>query len=268
MLNQILNAAPLFLLIAARCFAMLLTLPLFSMQSVSRVAKIAFAGYLAYLILPSAYSSYDQLIGTYQVFTLEYILLLAGEVLIGVIIGFYISILFAAFSTAGQFFSFQMGLSAAEAYDALSQVENPLMGQYLNLIAMILFLQVDAFQHLFLGGVISSFQSFNAMSLVLAETQNTLLTFLLKGLTGLFFDAFMIALPMVGTFFIVAVTMGILSKAAPQMNLLSEGIPLTMLLGFLLLSLCLPYMCNLFLRLFDSAFYSLKTLFETVGGFS
>ena len=179
MLNQILNAAPLFLLIAARCFAMLLTLPLFSMQSVSRVAKIAFAGYLAYLILPSAYSSYDQLIGTYQVFTLEYILLLAGEVLIGVIIGFYISILFAAFSTAGQFFSFQMGLSAAEAYDALSQVENPLMGQYLNLIAMILFLQVDAFQHLFLGGVISSFQSFNAMSLVLAETQNTLLTFLL-----------------------------------------------------------------------------------------
>ena len=107
MLNQILNAAPLFLLIAARCFAMLLTLPLFSMQSVSRVAKIAFAGYLAYLILPSAYSSYDQLIGTYQVFTLEYILLLAGEVLIGVIIGFYISILFAAFSTAGQFFSFQ-----------------------------------------------------------------------------------------------------------------------------------------------------------------
>lgn len=268
MLNQILNAAPLFLLIAARCFAMLLTLPLFSMQSVSRVAKIAFAGYLAYLILPSAYGSYDQLIGTYQVFTLEYILLLAGEVLIGVIIGFYISILFAAFSTAGQFFSFQMGLSAAEAYDALSQVENPLMGQYLNLIAMILFLQVDAFQHLFLGGVINSFQSFNAMSLVLAETQNTLLTFLLKGLSGLFFDAFMIALPMVGTFFIVAVTMGILSKAAPQMNLLSEGIPLTMLLGFLLLSLCLPYMCNLFLRLFDSAFYSLKTLFETVGGFS
>ena len=106
------------------------------------------------------------------------------------------------------------------------------------------------------------------MSLVLAETQNTLLTFLLKGLSGLFFDAFMIALPMVGTFFIVAVTMGILSKAAPQMNLLSEGIPLTMLLGFLLLSLCLPYMCNLFLRLFDSDFYSLKTLFEKVGGFS
>lgn len=269
MLGEILTKAPLYLLVAARCFATIMTLPLFSMQSVSRVAKIALAGYIAFLVLPSMNGdSYGQLAGVYSVFTLEYILLLVGEVLIGIITGFYISILFAAFSTAGQFFSFQMGLSAAEAYDALSQVENPLMGQYLNLIAMILFLQVGAFQQLFLGGFLRSFESFNAMSLVLAETRSALIEFLLKGLTGLFFDAMMIALPLVGTFFLVSVAMGILSKAAPQMNLLSEGIPLTMLLGFFLLTLALPYMCDLFMRLFDVAFYNIEQLFVEIGATS
>ena len=86
------------------------------------------------------------------------------------------------------------------------------------------------------------------------------MNFLLGGLTNLFFDAFMIALPLVGTFFVVSVAMGILSKAAPQMNLLSEGIPLTMLLGFLLLTISLPYMCDLFMRLFDAAFSGFEYL--------
>jgi len=261
LLNQILNNAPLYLLIAARCFAMLMTLPLFSMRSVSRIVKIALTGYIAFLVMPNAYNTgYENLVSIYNTFTLEYILLLVGEVLIGIITGFYISILFAAFSTAGQFFSFQMGLSAAEAYDALSQVENPLMGQYLNLIAMLMFLQVKGFQQVFLGGIFRSFESLNAISLVYAENRTVLMNFLLGGLTNLFFDAFMIALPLVGTFFVVSVAMGILSKAAPQMNLLSEGIPLTMLLGFLLLTISLPYMCDLFMRLFDAAFSGFEYL--------
>lgn len=111
-----------------------------------------------------------------------------------------------------------------------------------------------------------SFESLNAVSLVAAETRGMLLEFLLGGLTKLFFDAMMIALPLTGTFFLVAVGMGILSKAAPQMNLLSEGIPLTMMLGFLLLMLSLPVMCNFFMQLFDAAFYDFERLLVKVGG--
>ncbi len=265
MLDNILASAPIYLLIAVRCLASIFTLPLFSMQSVSRVAKIALAGYLAFLLLPSAYNAdYKQFVSEYEIFTLQYILLLVGEILIGIITGFYISIIFATFSSAGQFFSFQMGLSAAEAYDSLSQVENPLMGQFLNLIAMLLFLQVNAFQQLFLKGFQMGFSSFNALTLVNVETRTELLKFLFTGLTNLFFNAMLIALPLVGSFFLVSVSMGILSKAAPQMNLLSEGIPLTMLLGFILLSVCLPYMCDFFINLFDVAFYNLEKLFMSL----
>ncbi|MBP3417199.1 MAG: flagellar biosynthetic protein FliR [Spirochaetaceae bacterium] len=265
MLSQVLGMAPLYLLVAARCLAMFMTLPLFSTRSVSTVVKVALAGYVAFIVLPTAYGGgYEGLDSIYDVSTLQYVLLLAGEGLIGIITGFYISILFAAFSSAGQFFSFQMGLSAAEAYDALSQVENPLMGQFLNLMAMWLFLGSQGFQQVFLHGMIESIQSMNAMSLVVADSRTAFLQLLLGGLTGLFFDAMMIALPLTGTFFVVAVAMGLLSRAAPQMNLLSEGIPLTMLLGFLLLFLALPSMCDLFVRFFDATFVDIQRLVAEV----
>lgn len=266
MLSQILDEAPRYLLVAVRCLAMFMVLPLFSTRSVSTVAKVALAGYVAFIVLPTAFGGgYEGLDSVYDISTLRYVLLLVGEGLIGIIFGFYISILFAAFSSAGQFFSFQMGLSAAEAYDALSQVENPLMGQFLNLMAMWLFIASKGFQQVFLHGMVESIQSMNALSLVAAESRTAFLQLLLGGLSGLFFDAMMIALPLTGTFFLVAVAMGLLSRAAPQMNLLSEGIPLTMLLGFLFLFLALPAMCNLFMRLFDAAFVDIRNLLAKVG---
>ena len=123
MLSQLLDKAPLYLLVAARCLAMFMTLPLFSTRSVSTVAKVALAGYVAFLVLPTAFGGgYQGLDSIYDISTLQYVLLLVGEGILGIISGFFITILFSAFSSAGQFFSFQMGLSAAEAYDALSQV--------------------------------------------------------------------------------------------------------------------------------------------------
>ena len=52
MLEQIVWQAPFFLLVAVRCFALIMTMPLFSMRTISRVAKIALTGYMAYLIFP------------------------------------------------------------------------------------------------------------------------------------------------------------------------------------------------------------------------
>ena len=125
MLDRILANSPVFLLIAVRCFGMIMTLPLFSIRNVSRIAKIAFTGYLAYLIFPHVnFSAYTPYIGSDGNFSIEYIMLLVGEGIIGILTGFYVTLIFAAFSSAGQFFAFQMGFSASEVYDALSQVES------------------------------------------------------------------------------------------------------------------------------------------------
>ena len=126
MLDEILSQAPVFLLIFARIFAMLLVLPMFSMRSASRVAKVALAGYIAFFLFGTAdLSVYNSYISNESAISIQFLLLAVGEALIGIIIGFYVTVIFAAFSAAGQFLAFQMGLSAASSYDALSQVENP-----------------------------------------------------------------------------------------------------------------------------------------------
>ncbi len=71
---------------------------------------------------------------------MDYVLVVAGEVLIGLTLGFLLSMIFAVFQTAGQFFSLQMGFGASEVFDPLAQVELPLMGELLNLVALLVFI--------------------------------------------------------------------------------------------------------------------------------
>lgn len=265
MMNNVLMNAPVFLLLFIRSFTMLLTLPLFSMRAVSRVAKVALAGYMAFFLLGTVdFSSYNSFIREDGIFSLNYLFIAIGEGLIGVIIGFYITIIFSAFSSAGQFMAFQMGFSAASTYDALSQVENPLMGQFFNFIAMLVFMQSQWFQRLFLGGLGSSVKTLNTISLII--NREDFVQFLLRGLTKLFSDALIIALPIMGTLLLISICTGLLSKAAPQMNLLSEGFPIMILVSFLLIFILIPEMSDFFIRSFENGFFNLDNLFKLSPG--
>ncbi len=260
MLNEILSQAPVFLLIFARIFAMLLVLPMFSMRSASRVAKVALAGYMAFFIFGTCdLSYYLPYIAQDGSFSMEYFLILIGEVLIGIILGFFITMIFSAFSTAGQFLAFQMGFSAASSYDSLSQVENPLMGQFFNLIAMLVFMQTHWFQKLFLQGLVTSFSSLNAISIV--NSTESIVKFVLSGLSSLFVDALVISLPVMGSLFLISICTGLLTKAAPQMNLLSEGFPIMIMLAFVIIAFILPDMIDFFVRSFEKGFADLFDFF-------
>ncbi len=265
MLNSIVLQAPVYLLVFVRCFALIMTLPMFSMRAASRIAKVAIAGYMAFFIFGNIDASvYSPYIGDEGSSSMLYILLLVGEALIGIIMGFFISIIFAAFSAAGQFLAFQMGLSAASSYDALSQVENPLMGQFFNLVAMLIFMQTHWFQKLFLGGLVTSFSSLNALSIATANEK--LARFMVSGLTGLFSDALIIALPVMGTLFLITVCTGLLTKAAPQMNLLSEGFPIMILVAFTIIAFAMPGIIDFFVRSFNKGFADLEDLFTSISG--
>lgn len=238
---------------------------MFSMRSASRVAKVAIAGYMAFFIYGGIDASlYAPYIGDDGVFSMIYVLLLAGEALIGIIMGFFISIIFAAFSSAGQFLAFQMGLSAASSYDALSQVENPLMGQFFNLVAMLVFMQTHWFQKLFLGGLVTSFSSLSALSI--ATSNERFARFMITGLSALFSDALVIALPVMGTLFLITVSTGLLTKAAPQMNLLSEGFPIMILVAFTIIAVAMPSIIDFFVRSFNKGFADLENLFAVISG--
>jgi flagellar biosynthetic protein FliR len=261
-INNILSYGPAFLLIAARALAMIETAPLLSSDAIPQAAKLALAGFAAYAVFPQAAAS---AVGRqFDAYGLSFVFLVIGEGIIGVITGFFLTIIFSAFSTAGQFFSLQMGFGASETFDPLSQIENPLLGQYLNLVAMLVFLSVGGFRELFLGGFWRSVESISIVSLV--EGREQTLAMLLSGLSRLFLDAMIISMPILGTLFLTSLATGLISKAAPQINILSEGFPISITVAFLLIFAALPFMTEAFARVVDAGFAGIETLYTRIGG--
>jgi flagellar biosynthetic protein FliR len=70
------------------------------------------------------------------------------------------------------------------------------------------------------------------------------------------------AFPILGVLFLVSVTMGLLSKAAPQMNLMSEGFPLSIGVAFVIMVACIPFLMEAFSRLIENAFGLIDSLFS------
>jgi flagellar biosynthetic protein FliR len=259
-LNQLVAAAPAFLLVAVRALALIESAPLLSSPSVPQIAKVALAGFAAFCAYPDAIKAQGW--SAIDPGAITFVFMLAGEALIGLLTGFYLNLIFTVFSTTGQFIGFQMGFSMAESFDPTSQVTNPLLGQYLDLVANLVFLTIGGFTTLFLGGFQRSFQTISIAGLIAGREAGIML--ILKGLSQLFLDAAIISMPVMGTLFLITLATGLISKAAPQINILSEGFPISIMAAFILLLVSMPYMVEAFVRVLNAAFQALQNLMTTL----
>ena len=89
---------------------------------------------------------------------------------------------------------------------------------------------------------------------------------MVSGLGRLLGQALVIAFPILGTLMLVYVTMGLLAKAAPQMNLLLLGFPIAISAAFLMLFLTLPFLMEAFSRVIDASFEGIMDLAARIGG--
>lgn len=250
-LNEMVLNIQLVFLIFVRVFALMQSAPLLSSQSVPGIARSALSLMIAVLLFTWVeYPIPDTGLG--------YLFLLIGEMLVGIIMGLYLTIIYSAFQTAGQFFSLQMGFGASQVFDPLAQIELPLMGQFFNQIAMLVFVAVGGFQMTFQIGIYRSFQAMRAIDIV--GVQEDLAWFMLSGLTRLFAQALVISFPVVATLFLVSVSMGLLAKAAPQMNLLMLGFPINIGVAFLMIFLATPLIVYVFSSIIESAYHNLNLM--------
>ena len=137
------------------------------------------------------------------------------------------------------------------------------MGQYLNLVSMLIFLVIGGLDKLFLGGFWKSVQSINIIMLI--EGREPVITLIAGGLARLFMDAIVISLPILGTLFLVSLTTGLISKAAPQINILSEGFPISITCAFILIYFSLPFMTEAFGHVIEGGFAGIQELYATIG---
>ncbi len=94
------------------------------------------------------------------------------------------------------------------------------------------------------------------MDLVTHKEQ--IISLLVSGLGGLFQSALTISFPILGTLLLVSIAMGLLAKAAPQMDVLTMGFPVSIGVSFIILFATLPFLMTAFERIIDGSFSTLQ----------
>ncbi len=159
------------------------------------------------------------------------------ELLMGVVLGLLVQLALAAVTLAGHFIGFQMGLAMARVMDPSSSEQYPIISQFLNLLILFLFVQLDG--HLLVVSLLA--RSFEWIPPFSARLDPALFSHLVTEKGGeMFSTCIRIAWPISITLFLTYLSLGLLNRMTPQMNVLMLGFPVSIMVGFLLLMFMVP----------------------------
>lgn len=236
-----------FILILARTSALIFLFPIFGSQSIPLPAKVGLCFFIAVLIFPLM----DGTLGPIPKQVIPFLMMLSKEVLVGLILGFVATTLFAGIQVAGQLAGMQMGFGIVNAIDPQTQQNMSVIAHFQTLVATMIFLTLDG--HLFfLSGIKKSFEVIPIFGLSLSPSLFD--EIMLIG-AGIFVAGIKIGAPVIAALLLTSVALGIMAKVFPQMNVFFVGMPLKIGLGIIVIVLSLP--------LFSYAFKNLYTHFQS-----
>lgn len=160
-------------------------------------------------------------------------LLMFQEIAIGVAMGFVVQLVFDAIALGGQVISMSMGLGFAVFVDRQRGVNVPVLGQLFLMLGMLIFLSLDG--HLVLIRMLAD--SFHTLPMNSGGLGQVALSSVIAWSAQLFVVAMNIALPAITALVVVNLSFGVMSRAAPTLNLFAVGFPFAMLLGFVVIFL-------------------------------
>jgi flagellar biosynthetic protein FliR len=178
------------------------------------------------------------------------------ELAIGIAMGFAVQLVFDAIALGGQVIAMSMGLGFAVFVDRQRGVNIPVLGQFFLMLGMLIFLSLDG--HLALIQLVAD--SFQILPIAGAGLTRAAVAYLLTWSGQVFVVALHIALPAVTALIIVNLSFGVMSRAAPTLNLFAVGFPVAMLLGFVVIFLSMGTLTENVVRLSDAALGMLPEL--------
>ena len=232
-----------FVLILLRSSALIVTLPFFGSNNIPPTAKAGISLAVA--------------IWLYQVVEVDparlpltgwgMALLAFGELMIGAIMGFSVRLLLTSVQIMGQLIGFQMGFAVANVLDPMGGDQVSVLAQFSYLMVVLVMLTVGG-HHWFFRALADSFVLVPPGDFSLSQS---LLDQIVKMGGDMFSLAIRLGGPVIGALLFTQVTMGVLAKTVPQMNILMVGFPLTITIGLLFLSMALTLMIPMMGRTFN-----------------
>ncbi|NND89803.1 MAG: flagellar biosynthetic protein FliR [Granulosicoccus sp.] len=213
-----------------RIAGLLSIMPALGGSEVPLRARVALGVIITILIVPTL-----EPVPTVDPLSLDSVMISGQQILIGLAMGLLVQLAFNAVTLAGESIAITMGLGFALMNDPQNGVQVPTVSQFYLILATLLFLAFDG-HHSVLLLMASSFEMLPIGQSLGSGAVWTLVTW---GGT-MFLGALSIALPALSAMLTVNLIMGIITRAAPQLNLFSVGFPITMTVGFVAILLTLP----------------------------
>lgn len=216
-----------------RTLALFSAAPLFSAAAIPARVKVAAAFVIALLLAGVVRQSAP--------LTLSWAtaMLAVQQVLVGVAIGFAMQLALAAMAIAGDFIGIQMGFGFAGLFDVQGRFEVPVMSQFLSLVGVVLFLALNG--HLLLLGVLAKSFTLVPVGPLDGITAPGWLAVVRTG-AGLFQMGLWLALPVIAVLLAANLAVAVVSRAAPQINVISVGFAIFMLLGIAAMIALVPFL--------------------------
>ena len=232
-----------FLFVFLRITLILLFLPLFDSQSIPALFKIGLCFAVSILFAPIMNSAQSPNFSQ----TLPLIVGIASEVLMGLGVGLCIKLIFTAIQLGGQLAGFQMGLSIANVFDPDSGSQNSVIAQFQYIAAMLVFLSIDG-HHWFFKAMAESFQIMPPFGFTITES---LITYFISLVTKMFVISIKLSAPVIVAMLFSSVSLGLISRAVPQMNVFFVAMPINLLVGFVFIGLMLPVFASFLISIFN-----------------
>ena len=178
-----------------------------------------------------------------------------AELIKGAALAFGVFCAFAAFSLGGRVMDFQMGFGIANLIDPATRAQSPLMGTFLNVLAVLIFFLVDGHHWLLKGFVYSLEQSPPGTFPKLAMEA------IVSQFGAVFIYGMMAVAPVVFTILLIDVAMAIAARTMPQVNMFIVMLPLKIFVGLFVLMLTLNYLLPLMKKVFTALFSYWQQLF-------
>ncbi len=231
------------LMVGARISALMVFAPFLGSASISPRIKAGFTVILTALLYPVLSPELPRVEGG------SALPMVGGEFVVGMIMGMALQFVFEGVELAGQIAGFQVGHSLANLINPLSDVDTPLLANYYQMIALLIFLQLDI-HHWLLRGLAKSFE-YCPPGAVTATPQMAELVGRAAG--GMLVMGVQIALPTLLVTMLIDIALGLVGRASPQLPVMLVGISVKTVVAFVVIMGTLRFWPGLIEKYFGQA---------------
>jgi flagellar biosynthetic protein FliR len=232
-----------FFLVCLRIAAILMSMPVFESNTMPHLFKLALAFATGLILFPML--KLDPLPVAGSIFALG--IGAAREILLGLTIGFSVKFIFAGVQLAGQLAGYQMGLAIAQVLDPADSEQIPLLAQFNNLVALLIFLSINA-HYWFIKALAMSYRIVPPMS---AHFGSSLMEQLIRLGGDVFVIAIQVGAPVIAVLLVTSAAFGLVARTVPQLNVFIVAMPLKIGVGLIFLGFSLPYFAAFLKKIFN-----------------